>query len=813
MSIRPSVPPAGPAPIPLIPLSGREDTGRLPAPLSALIGRQEEIAAVSALLTDPAVRLVTLTGPGGVGKTRLALAVAAGLEARAAFPDGIAFVALAALSDPDLVGPTVAQALGLRGAASGTGPRAAEQVAARLHSARLLLVLDNFEHVLAAGILVAELLGACPGLKALVTSRESLRLSGEHAVPVAPLSGPIQGPAETTTAADLARFDAVRLFVQRAREIVPGFALTDVDAPAVAAICARLDGLPLALELAAARVDVLPPRALVDRLDRCLALLTGGPRDLPARQQTLRDTIAWSYDLLSPDDQAVFRRLSVFVGGFTLAAAQAVSHTARLPDSSALDVVGSLVGASLLRPEGGGDGEARFAMLETIREFAAEQLAASGEEAAARDVHAAWIVALAEKASPRIAPMLRNPDAATWMSLLTVEHDNLRVALAWLESAGRWHDLLRLAAAAVHFWELRLQPREGRVWLERALDPARTGDAPLALRAHALRGLGLLTLNLGDFDAAEATLTEAYAAWRRVGDALGAATTLRLLGAVAEYGGDDERAAIRQAGALELFRGIDDTIGTSAALDDLARGAFRRGDGDEAGRLAAESVAVARAGGNSIRLVGALSTFGATAATRGDVVAAGQALGEALRLSQELEYDLGTLGSLADLAELASACGLAEQAARLLGAASAMADVRGLSRMSHHAMFQRTWERVRARLGQPAFAAAVAAGRTLPVEEAIEEALTLAAAPPARPSPTLTPREREILPLLAQGMTDREIGAALFLSPRTVEHHVARLCAKLGVRTRPAAIDAARAAGLLPADRAEPTDPETATIG
>ena len=452
-------------------------------------------------------------------------------------------------------------------------------------------------------------------------------------------------------------------------------------------------------------------------------------------------------------------------------------------------------------------------MLETIHEFAAERLAASGEEAAARDANAAWVLALTEEASPRIAPMLRNPAAAAWMTRLTVEHPNLRAALAWLEATGRWHDLLRLAADAVHFWELRLQPREGRLWLERALDPTRTGDASLALRARALRGLGLLTLNLGDFDAAETTLGEAYAAWRQVGDAVGAATTLRLLGAVAEYRGDDERAAVRQAGALELFREIDDTIGVSAALDDLARGAFRRGDGEEAGRLAEESVAVARAGGNPIRLAGALSTFGATAAAQGDVASAGQALGEALRLARELGYDLGILGSLADLAELASALGAAERAARLLGAAAAMADVRGLSRMSHHAMFRRTWDTVRARLGEPAFAAALAAGRALPVTEAIEEALAVTAAPQAPPPVSLTPRETEILPLLAVGRTDREIGAALCLSHRTVEHHVARLCAKFGVRTRPAAIEAARAAGLLPAGLAEPTNPETAAIG
>jgi non-specific serine/threonine protein kinase len=740
------------------------------------------------LLGDPAVRLVTLTGPGGVGKTRLAVAIGAELANQAAFPDGIDFVALAPIGDPKLVAPAIAQALGIR--QSGAGSPAA-QIIALLRDARLLLVLDNLEHLLPTASIVAELLSACPRLTVLATSRERLHLSGEHAFPVSPLTLPA---VTVRTAAEAASAPAaVRLFVQRASEKKNEFVLSDAQAAAIVAICTRLDGLPLAIELAASRVDVLSPQALLARLDSRLPLLTESPRNAPSRHRTMRDAIAWSYDLLPPEEQVLFRRLAVFAGGCTIEAADAVAGGATL------DAIASLVGKSLLHRTIGPNGTPRFAMLETIREFAAEQPAASGEAAAVRAAHAAWMLALTEEAAPRFAPVLQTPEAAAWLSRLEAERDNLQAALTWLEAADRWHDLLRLAAAAIFFWDIHLQSREGRVWLERALDPSRTGDAPLDLRARAMLGLGIQILRLDDNAAAEAALAEAHAAYLSLGRTAEAAVALRKLGAAAEYRGDDELAAVRYATALDLFRTVDDTVGIAATLDCLADLAYRRSDYNQAGWLAEESMTAARAGGSPLRLASALITFGEIASARGDLAAALTALQEALRLAVDLGYDIAILGAFAGLADVAARAGMAERAAQLLGAATALVDAHGLKPPPHHALFRRADEATTAMLGEAAFRAAWNAGRALPLEQAIAAALDPTALPVAPPPASLTPREAEILPMLVAGQADREIAGVLCLSVRTVENHVARLTAKLGVRSRHEVAAVARAAGLLAA--------------
>ena len=532
----------------------------------------------------------------------------------------VAFVPLSAIREPDLVLPTVAQALGVR---EGGDRPLAETLTATLYGRSLLLVLDNFEQVLGAAPLVTELLGSRPRLTALVTIRVVLRVSGEHVVRVPPLALP--DPADPT--AVVGRAAAVRLFAERARAAEADFALDEETAGAVAAVCARLDGQPLAIELAAARVSVLSPRAMLARLETRLPLLTGGPRDHPARLRTMRDAIAWSHDLLTPDEQVLFRRLAVFAGGFTLQAAAAVAGDGDGPGGAiVLDDVVSLVDKSLVQRTSGADAEPRFAMLETVREFALERLAASGEADEVASRHAAWCLKLAEGVR-RGVPV---PQPGSWQDRLAAEVGNVRAALGWALARGEPALGLRLTDALTWYWLGGGHVGEGRRWQERFL--AAGGDVPPAVRARGLCLAGDLARAAGD-DAAAVPLFEASLALaRRSGDGGAIADALWSLGAVAADRGDLDRQVARFAEALALYRAADDAHGTAWMLQGLGLAARKRGELGQARALHEEALAAFHEGGNAVEIAWATAGLGEVTAAEANVAEAATHFREGLEL-------------------------------------------------------------------------------------------------------------------------------------------------------------------------------------
>jgi predicted ATPase/class 3 adenylate cyclase len=540
----------------------------LPYQATRFLGREHDLARIVALLHDPAVRLVTLTGPGGTGKTRLAMQAAA--ELLDAFPDGVFFVPLAALTDAELVPSAVASAVGLREAG---GPPPTEALRQALAGKRLLLVLDNLEQVAEAAPFVGDLVAASAELRVLATSRLPLRLRAEREYPVPPLGLP---PRHGASPEEILRFEAVRLFVERAQAVNPGFILSPETAAAVAEIVRRLDGLPLAIELAAARIRILPPATLLARLERRLPLLTGGPRDAPARQQTLRDAIEWSHDLLTPEEHRLYRRLAVFAGGAALEAVESVTNPA-----GELDVFGGLdrlVEHNLLRSEAGPDDEPRFTMLETIREYGLERLERSGEAKATRRAHAEFFVALAEEAEPE----LTGPQQVAWMDRLEAEHDNLRAALGWALDTDA-QIALQLAGGLGWFWFLRGYLNEGSAWLDRTL-VVRSEPGPLHVRAYA--AAGRLVRHLGDYRRAIALQETSLELARTFQDRRAEALALHELGVLA---GLDEGDAVREAALMEaslaLWRDLGDAWGSARALNNIGYEAYLQGDLDRAAPL------------------------------------------------------------------------------------------------------------------------------------------------------------------------------------------------------------------------------------
>jgi predicted ATPase/transcriptional regulator with XRE-family HTH domain len=681
----------------------------LPVPATPLVGRERDVAAACAVLRQSEVRLLNLTGPGGVGKTRLALAIAA--ELATDYVDGAVWVELAAMHDPALVPSAIAQMLEV---SEHRERSLVEQLKSALANRHVLLVLDNCEHLLPAMPLVSELLASGPHLRVLTTSRTRLRLRGEREMPVVPLAVPVLDDSHSPPLAGLSAVAAVRLFVERAAAVAPGFTLTDENAAAVAAICRQVEGLPLALELAAARVKVLPPAALRARLERRLPLLTGGARDAPERQQTMRQAIAWSHDLLSESEQILFRRLAVFAGGCSLEAAAAVTTT-EIPEQDAqaeiLDGLAALVDQSLVRLEESsvpGVAEARFAMLETVREYALEQLEACGESVAIRQAHTAFYLDMAERAEPE----LTGPAQADWLSRLEVDHDNLRTALRWSLEGGDATTALRLAGGLGGFWRMHGHPQEGLTWLERAL--ALSNEEATAARGKALEEAGRLAHGRGDPAKTEALHTAALAIWRALGDRRGqsrsfdelgnvahdrgdfaravtlheqalalaredgdrrsTARALNNLGMAALYQSDDERARQLYEDALALLREVGDAYGVNVVLTNLGIVAIRRGDLDHATALSDDCLAGCRELGDEQGVGSALINLGEVAFLQGDLVRAAARYEEAQRLLRDLGDDRTAAEACAGLADVSLACGDPRRAVSLFGESLSLAN-------------------------------------------------------------------------------------------------------------------------------------------
>lgn len=618
----------------------------LPAPLTRLIGRDTEVDLVRDTVMQRSVRIVTLVGPPGIGKSRLSVEVAG--ELRAMFPDGVCFVAFAPVGDEALVVPTLATALGVREVA---GTPLSDVLTDHLRDRRLLLLLDDCEHLLGAARLFAELLTACPELRILATSRAPLHIRGERLIPVPPLALP--NARLDATAAAVARSAAVELFVERAAAVDPAFRLTDANAGDVAAICAGVDGLPLAIELVAARVALLSTAAILARLNHRLTLLTDGPRDLPERQQTLRRTIDWSYDLLEPAEQLLFARLAVFTGGFSLAAAEAVmdpdaAEAVMDPEGAAvrdgvtvLDGVAGLAEKNLLRQEVRADGERYADFFEMIREYALERLVASGEQERIRARHARYYLALAEQESD--------------LDRLGVEHNNLRGALEWHIQRDDADAGLRLVAALWKFWHIRSHHTEASRWVTLVMQLA--GDHDPAVRAHVLCGAGWIAVDRSDHVRAKACFDESLALFRSLGDPRGIAEALHGVGTMLHASGCNAEALALFEESLQLYRGLDDTEGIAWTLDHLGQSRLGLPDPTGAEALFDASRALFQRLGHAWGRAITLDHLGLADLAQGNHARAEERFSEALGLFDELANTWGIATSFEHLGHAALAAG------------------------------------------------------------------------------------------------------------------------------------------------------------
>ena len=740
----------------------------LPGSLTSFVGREREKKEVERLLD--ASRLLTLTGTGGCGKTRLAQEVAKGLVN--AYADGVYLTELASLSEATLVPQAVAEVLGVR---EQPGSSLTDTLAHTLSTKTLLLVLDNCEHLVeACAHLVETLLKACPGLRILATSREPLGAAGEVIWQVPPLSGP--SPHLRHALEELEGYESVRLFVERARYRNPAFLLDQQNARAVAEICHKLDGIPLAIELAAARVG-LSVEQIATRLDDSLRLLTGGNRTATPRQQTLRGALDWSYELLIEPERELFNRLSVFAGGWTLEAAESVASGEGIED--VLDLLSRLVDKSLVVAEATGDGGVRYRMLEPVRQYAQERL---GEDDALRDRHAAFFLALAEEAESKLV----EPDQVAWLERLEREHDNLRAALRNSLDRGNAELGLRVSGAIWRFWYAHGYLSEGRRWLEETLAQPGTASAPV--RAKALRGAGALAWAQGDYARAETLFEESLILRRELGDRQGIAEAINGLASVARDRGEYARAKALFEENLAVCRELENADGIGTALINLGNVAYYHGDYPQAIPFYEESLAVYREMGERYGMAISLNNLGEVARDQGDYARAETLGKESLALFQELGDKWAIFQALIGLGRLAMARDNNERAVRLLAAAESLRETIG-SALSpvESADYDRSVTAVRSALGEETFAALWEEGSAMTPEEAVEYALgeeEPGTDSLAGPPDVLTRREREVAALVAQGLTNRRISRELSISERTVATHVGKILRKLGLRSR-----------------------------
>jgi predicted ATPase/DNA-binding XRE family transcriptional regulator len=693
----------------------------LPIPPTPLLGRHHNLEEVTDFLNQPEVRLLTLTGVGGVGKTRLALEAA--WEAANLFSDGVAFVALAPLGDPALVIPTVAQSLGLREA---EGQTQHEALYAYLREKRFLLVVDNFEHLLEAAPEVAKLIEVCRHLAVLVTSRAPLRVRGEQEYPVPPLALPASTLSPDPE--EILGSPSGRLFVERARAASPSFSLEEENALAVAAICWRLAGLPLALELAAAKVRFLDPTALLSRLDR--ALSTGAARDLPPRQSTMRATLDWSYDLLEESQQELFRQLSVFAGGFTLEAAEAISTTGAIDLEEVVDLLGRLAEQSLVTVRQGHDTQARYGMLEPVRQYAQELLEENGEAAETRRRHAAYYLSLAERAGPG----LKGPDQVAWLERLETELDNLRAALSWSTDHGEVEPVARMGFASWLFWWLHGHLDEGRRWMEKAL--ASEPNMPDSARARLLLVAGTLAQGRSDWEPARVFLEESLAVFRQLDDEEGVAYALAAMGLVDLGLKRYERGLALVEESIDCFLEVGQRWAASPMLSFAAAASLSRGDISRARQLAEKGLSLAREVGARDALYLTLQALATVARAEGDNERAASLFGEGLTLSAEVEDHSSLAYYLQGLAAIAASENRSARAARLWGAAEAILETTEIIAYAHapdHSLYQRQVAAARARLDEASWEAAWAEGRAMTPQQAVAYALKEDEALPTQP--------------------------------------------------------------------------------